>query len=84
MAGVRLDIQTEERLNALAAVTHRPKSYYLKEAMKAYLDAHEEALLAIARYEEQVRNGTLKTIPMDDILKELNFDKADLVDSVDA
>lgn len=80
MAGVRFDVQMEERLNALAALTHRPKSYYLKEAMKAYLDAHEEALLAIARYEEQVRKGTLKTIPMKDILKELKFDKSDLVD----
>ncbi|MDF3034486.1 MAG: antitoxin, family [Alphaproteobacteria bacterium] len=80
MAGVRLDVQTEERLNALAALTHRPKSYYLKEAMKAYLDAHEGALLALANYEEQVRKGTLKTIPMEDILKELKFDKSDLVD----
>jgi RHH-type rel operon transcriptional repressor/antitoxin RelB len=80
MAGVRLDVQTEERLNALAALTHRPKSYYLKEAMKAYLDAHEEALLAIANYEEQVRKGTLKTILMEDILKELKFDKSELVD----
>ena len=84
MAGVRFEAQMEQRLNTLAAATHRPKSYYLKEAMQAYLDAHEEALLAIAKYEEQVRNGTLKTIPMEDILKELNFDKAELVDRVDA
>lgn len=84
MAGVRFDENTESRLNTLAALTHRPKSYYLKEAMIAYLDAHEEAILTIARYEEQVRNGTLKTISMDKIMKELNFDKSDLVDRMDA
>lgn len=80
MAGVRFDVETETRLNALAAKTHRSKSYYLKEAMKNYLDAYEEAILTVARYEEQARNGTLKTIPMENIMKELNFDKSDLVD----
>lgn len=80
MTGVRFDADTETRLNTLAAQTHRSKSYYLKEAMKAYLDAYEETILAVSRYEDQVRNGTLKTIPMEKIMKELNFDKSDLVD----
>jgi RHH-type rel operon transcriptional repressor/antitoxin RelB len=80
MIGARFDLKTENRLNALVAATHRTKSYYLKEAMRSYLDANEEALLTIARYEEQVRQGTLQTIPMAEILKELNFDESDLVD----
>jgi RHH-type rel operon transcriptional repressor/antitoxin RelB len=80
MTGVRFDAETETRLNALAAQTHRSKSYYLKEAIKNYLDAYEETILTVARYEEQIRNGTLKTIPMGKIMKELKFDKSDLVD----
>lgn len=90
MAGVRFDERTETRLSNLSSVTHRPKSYFLKEAMTAYLDAYEKPMLVIARYEEQVRLGTLKTISMDAIMKELNFDpegrpsgdKFDLVDKV--
>lgn len=74
MAGVRFEPQMEERLSNLAAVTHRPKSYYLKEAMKAYLDAHEEALLAIARYEEQVCKGTLVTYSLEEIKKRHGLD----------
>jgi len=74
MAGVRFEAKMEERLNTLAAATHRPKSYYLKEAMQAYLDAHEEALLAIAKYEEQVRNGTLVTYSLEDIKKRHGLD----------
>lgn len=80
MAGVRLDIQTEQRLNALAAQTHRPKSYYMKEAMKAYLDAYEETLLAVADYEEQVRNGTLETYSLEEVMQRLKISKNDLED----
>jgi len=74
MTGVRLDVQMEQRLNALAAQTHRPKSYYMKEALKAYLDANEEVLLAVARYEEQVRNGTLVTYSLEEIKKRYDLD----------
>ena len=80
MLGVRLPEILDHRLGQLAEKTHRAKSFYVKEALEAYLDAHEEALLAVARYEEQVRKGTLKTIPMNEIMKELKFDKSDLVD----
>lgn len=74
MAGVRLDAETENRLNTLASVTHRPKSYYLKEAMKAYLDANEEMLLAIAKYEEEKKKGTLVTYSLDEIKKRHGLD----------
>lgn len=80
MTGVRFDVETENRLNNLAALTHRPKSYYLKEAMKAYLDAYEEALLAVADYEEQVRNGTLVTYSLEEVMQRLNITKEDLKD----
>ena len=79
MLGVRLSDDMDQRLARLSSRTHRSKSHYVKEAIQSYLDAHEEALLAVADYEEKVRNGTLKTIPMEEILKELNFERKDLV-----
>jgi len=80
MLGVRLSEKLDHRLGQLAEKTHRAKSFYVKEALEAYLDAYEEALLAVANYEDQVRKGTLKTIPMEEILKELKFDESELVD----
>lgn len=80
MLGVRLSKKLEDRLTILSQKTHRPKSYYVKQALETYLDLHESELLAIAHYEEQVRNGTLKTKSMNEILKELNFDRSELVD----
>ena len=80
MLGVRLPESLDQRLGQLAQKTHRPKSFYVKEALEAYLNENEEVFSAIADYEEQVRNGTLQTISMEGIMKELNFDKSDLVD----
>lgn len=67
MTGVRFDAELEARLNRLSRATHRSKSHYLKEAMRAYLDAHEEALLAVAQYEEDRKNGTLVTYTLEEI-----------------
>ena len=55
MVGVRLPEDLDERLSALATKTHRPKSYYLKEALQSYLDEYEEDLKTVADYEEQLK-----------------------------
>lgn len=52
MIGVRLDKETEERLERLAIETHRSKSHYVKEAIAEYLAEKEDALLALARLEK--------------------------------
>lgn len=54
-----------------------PKSYYVKEALKAYLDAYEAELSAIADYEEQVRNGTLVTYSLEEIKKKFSLSNDD-------
>ena len=52
MLGVRLDKETEEKLERLARETHRSKSYYVKEALTDYLAEKEDTLLALARLEK--------------------------------
>lgn len=52
MLGLRLDKETEERLENLCKETGRTKSYYAKKAIQEYLDDQEDYLLALARLEE--------------------------------
>ena len=53
MLGVRLDAETEQRLEQLAKQTGRTKSHYAKLAIQQFLDEREDYLLAIARLEDQ-------------------------------
>jgi RHH-type rel operon transcriptional repressor/antitoxin RelB len=74
MLGVRLPESLDHRLAELATRTHRSKSFYIKEALQAYLDAYEADLMAIANYEEKVRNGTLVTYSLEEIKKRHGLD----------
>jgi RHH-type rel operon transcriptional repressor/antitoxin RelB len=80
MLGVRLPETLDRRLGQLAHKTHRPKSFYVKEALQAYLDVYESELMAIADYEEKVRNGTLVTYSLEEVMQRLKLDKDDLED----
>ena len=42
MLSIRLDAQTEERIEKLANSTKRPKSFFVKEALMNYLDDLED------------------------------------------
>ena len=53
MLAVRLDEQTERRLDALAARTGRTKTFYVREAIEAHLGDLEDFYLA----EERFRDG---------------------------
>lgn len=52
MLAVRLDKETESRLNNLATQTHRTKSFYVKQALLEYLDDLEDVFLAQSRLED--------------------------------
>lgn len=78
MLGVRLPDALAQRLGQLAQKTRRPKSFYVKEALEAYLDENEELFATIADYEEQVKNGTLVTHSLEEVMKRLKFGKDDL------
>lgn len=53
MLGVRLDQETEGRLERLAKATGRSKSHYAKQAIIEFLDEREDYLLAIQRLEDE-------------------------------
>ncbi|MEE8544952.1 MAG: ribbon-helix-helix protein, CopG family [Alphaproteobacteria bacterium] len=50
---VRLDDETERRLGQLAQRTGRTKTWYIREAIKEYLDGWDEYYLALSQLEEQ-------------------------------
>jgi RHH-type rel operon transcriptional repressor/antitoxin RelB len=48
MIAVRLDPSTDERLTRLASETGRSKTYYVKQAIDAFLEDREDYLLALS------------------------------------
>ncbi len=51
MLGIRLEPELESRLERLAKETGRSKSYYVKLAIRQYLEDREDYLLGIAALE---------------------------------
>ncbi len=80
MLGVRLPEHLDKRLDTLATKTRRAKSFYVKEALEKYLDAYEETISALADYEEQVRNGTVETVSLEEVIARCGLTKDDLED----
>lgn len=68
MLGVRLDKETEERLENLCQKTGHTKSYYAKKAIKQFIEDREDYLLAVARLEENNPR-----ISFDEVRKELGL-----------
>ena len=73
MTGLRLPEGLEVRLNHLATETRRSKSFYLREALEKYLEEHEDTILAMASYEDYVKNGK-KGISLDTMKKKYHLD----------
>jgi RHH-type transcriptional regulator, rel operon repressor / antitoxin RelB len=70
MLALRLDQETEQRLEDLARRTGRTKSYYAKRAIVEFLDDEEDYLIALSRL-EQNRPG----IPIDEVEQQLGLDR---------
>jgi RHH-type rel operon transcriptional repressor/antitoxin RelB len=62
MLAVRIPDEMESRLDKLATMTGRPKSYYVREALQAHLDEIEETYTALYRLEHPTRRWTLDEI----------------------
>lgn len=71
MLAVRLDGDTEKRLEALAARTGRTKTFYAREAIEAHLDDLEDFYLAEERMKD-FRAGD--AIPLSDVKAQLGLD----------
>jgi RHH-type rel operon transcriptional repressor/antitoxin RelB len=68
MLALRLPLEIEERLEALAKLTGRSKSYYAREAILQHLDDLEDVYLAEQRLAD-LRAGRSDTVPLADLLK---------------
>jgi len=53
MLTLKLPLDLETRLNNLAEKTHRPKSFYMREALTEYLEEHEDSFLALERLNDK-------------------------------
>jgi RHH-type rel operon transcriptional repressor/antitoxin RelB len=71
MAAVRLDEDTERRLEALAARTGRTKTFYARAAIEAHLDDLEDFYLAEERLRD-FRDGD--AIPLAALKAELGLE----------
>jgi len=72
MLTVRLPEDLEKRLNALASATKRPKSYYVREALKKTLDDLEDAYIAEAALERFIKSGK-PSKPIDQVERDLGL-----------
>jgi RHH-type rel operon transcriptional repressor/antitoxin RelB len=70
MLAVRIPEKMDERLEKLAALTGRPKSFYVREALQTHLDEIEETYTALYRLEHPAKRWTL-----DDLEKGLDLEK---------
>jgi len=62
MLAVRIPDEMETRLEKLAALTGRPKSYYVREALSAHLEEIEDTYTALYRLEHPAKRWTLKDL----------------------
>jgi RHH-type transcriptional regulator, rel operon repressor / antitoxin RelB len=69
MLAIRLPKEIEDRLNALAKITERTKTFYAREAIFKHLDDLEDIYLAEKRLED-VRAGKSKTIPLEKVMED--------------
>jgi len=59
MLAVRIPETTQARLDKLAKLTGRPKSFYVRQALETHLDEIEDTYTALYRLENPARRWTL-------------------------
>ncbi len=59
MLAVRIPEKMENRLEKLAKLTGRPKSFYVRQAIETHLDEIEDTYTALYRLEKPARRWTL-------------------------
>ncbi|MFP5465369.1 MAG: DUF6290 family protein [Gammaproteobacteria bacterium] len=65
---IRLPDEVESRLDALAKLTGRTKTFYMRQAILEHLDDLEDLYLAEKRLED-IRAGRSKTVPLGEVMK---------------
>ncbi len=62
MLAARIPEALESRLDKLAKLTGRPKSFYVRQALTAHLDEIEDTYIALYRLENPARRWTLNEL----------------------
>jgi RHH-type rel operon transcriptional repressor/antitoxin RelB len=62
MLAVRVPDALENRLDKLARLTGRPKSFYVRQALTQHLDEIEDTYTALYRLENPARRWTLEEL----------------------
>jgi len=62
MLAVRIPDVMENRLDKLAKLTGRPKSFYVREALESHLDEIEDTYTALYRLEHPAKRWTLEDL----------------------
>ncbi len=70
---VRLNPETEKRLDNLAAMTGRTKAYYIREMIESSIDDLEAAYRADAVL-ERIRKGEERVYSLDEVKRELGLE----------
>jgi RHH-type rel operon transcriptional repressor/antitoxin RelB len=65
MLAVRIPPAVEERLDKLAKLTGRPKSFYVRQALETHLDEIEDTYTALYRLEHPAKRWTLDELEQD-------------------
>ncbi len=73
MIAVRISEELETRLDRLAKLTGRTKTFYVREAIEDHLEDLEDAYLA-ASVLENIRTGQEKLISLEDVVKQYGLD----------
>ena len=70
---IRLDEHLEARLERLARLTGRSKSFYVRQAIEDHIEDLEDVYLA-QRVAQRVAEGRERLIPLEDLERELGMD----------
>ena len=70
---IRLDAETEQRLDRLSAETGRTKAFYLRELIERGLEDLEDYYLGMEVI-ERLRKGEEYTLSLDEVEKDLGLD----------
>lgn len=70
---LRLPDDVAERLQSLADLTGRSKTFYILEAIREHLDDLEDLYLAEQRYQD-MQDGKSISVPLEDVIKSLGLD----------
>lgn len=74
MLAIRLPIEIERRLEALAAATGRTKTFYAREAILKHLEDMEDLYLAEERL-KALRAGRSRAFSLDEVERDLGLDR---------